>query len=283
LKYLHYIFLILCSFNCSRNREISKEIPAKVIATAGNEHLGAEDFSEQLITTGIIKDSAYNARKTIEKWAGESLFYQEALKKLDDEDLDIEGEVLEYRKSLLNYIYQGKIIEANLDTNISEEEIVEYYNNHRDNFILKENIVKVNYLKIPVRAPALQKIRNLLGSQKPKDKELFATLVSQNAENSYMNDSTWLYFDDIKKEIPRLNEQEALTVSAGRVFEFTDEQYYYYLKIKDIKIKNGISPLNFERKNIRKFIINNRKVILIQRYKQTLIEKAKGNKTFVVF
>ena len=48
-------------------------------------------------------------------------------------------------------------------------------------------------------------------------------------------------------------------------------------------VKNGLSPINFESKNIRKFIINNRKTQLISQYKQILLEKAKTNKTFIQF
>src|SRR5690606_22577248 len=111
---------------------------------------------------GIIKDKKFYAKKAIENWAIEALFYQEALSKLHKDEMDIEQQVEDYRKSLVNYIYQTKIIEANLDTVISRNEIEEYYNTHRDNFILKENILKVNYIKVPVLAPAVEKIKRLV-------------------------------------------------------------------------------------------------------------------------
>jgi hypothetical protein len=186
-------------------------------------------------------------------------------------------------KVLVNYIYESRIIEANLDTNISNNEIQQYYDAHRDNFILKSNIVKVSYFKVPLRAPALDKIRKLTTASRPKDAEQLRALVTESAENSFMNDSTWLFLEDIQREIPRLREQEELNISAGRVLEFEDEEYYYYLKVKDVKIKNGLSPINFERKNIRKFIINNRKTQLISAYRQSLLERAKADKRFVIY
>jgi hypothetical protein len=48
-------------------------------------------------------------------------------------------------------------------------------------------------------------------------------------------------------------------------------------------VKNAYSPINFEKQNIRKFILNNRKTQLINQYKQELLEKAKAEKTFTVF
>jgi hypothetical protein len=255
----------------------------KIIAKAGNENLDINEFGEGFVSTQIIKDSAYNTKKYIESWATESLFYQEAQDKLNEDEKNIEREVESYRKSLVNYIYQTKLIEANLDTAITREEIEGYYNEHRDNFILKENIIKVNYFKVPVRTPVLIKIKKLVWSVNPKDKELLKNLCIQNAENFFMNDSTWLFLEDIKKEIPGLKEQPDFNLTTGRVVEFTDDQYYYYLKVKDVKVKNGLSPINFEYQNIKKFIINKRKTQLISQYKKVLLEKAKLNKSFVIY
>ena len=275
------IFLML--FSCSNPAVEEQESDAKIVAKAGNENLDINEFTDEFVSTGIIKDSVYNAKKSIENWAVESLFYQEALDKLNDDELNIERQIELYRKSLVNYIYQTKLIEANLDTSITNAEIERYYNEHRDNFILKENIIKVNYFKIPVRTPALIKIKKLLGSSNPKDKEQLKGLCIQNAENFFMNDSTWLFLDDIKKEIPALKEQPDFNLSMGRVVEFTDDQYYYYLKVKDVKVKNGLSPINFEAQNIKKFILNMRKTRLITEYKKALMEKATTNKKFTIY
>lgn len=250
---------------------------------AGSEQLTTEELRESVPAFASSKDSAWMVKRTIENWATEALFYQEALAKLEQEEIQIEKEVENYRKSLVNHIYQTKIIEANLDTNVTKDEIQEYYDNNRDNFILKDNIVKVNYYKIPLKVKLLDKMKRLFYATTPKDKEQLQSLCVQYAENYFTNDSTWLYLDDIKKEIPKLKDQPDLVVSYGRVFEFTDDLYYYFLKIKDIKIKNGLSPLNFERQNIKNFIINRRKTMLIEQYKQQLLQKAREEKKFVVY
>lgn len=283
MKYLFYIVVCLILFSCKNASVEEKETDAKIVAKAGEENLDINEFSDEFLTTGTVKDSVFNAKRSIESWAIESLFNQEALGKLNEDELNIEEQVAAYRKSIVNYIYASKLIEANLDTTISKQEIESYYNEHRANFILKENIIKVNYFKIPVRTPVLPKIKKLLGSTNPKDKEQLKTLCIQNAENFFMNDSTWLFLDDIKKEIPALKEQPDFNLSAGRVVEFTDDLYYYYLKVKDVKVKNGLSPINFESQNIKKFIINMRKAQLIMTYKKALLEKAKTDKKFVMY
>lgn len=283
LKLIAYILVFLVAVSCRQSATGQKENTTKVVAKAGNEALHLDEFQENFVSTGVVKDSLFNAKRSIDSWATEALFYQEALSKLNDDELMIERQVQDYRKSLVNYIYQTKIIEANLDTAISKQEIEEYYNGHRDNFILKENIIKVFYFKVPVKAPGLEKMKRLMNATAPKDIEQLRSLCIQNAENFFMNDSTWLFLDDVKKEIPKLKDQPDLNLSTGKTVDFTDEQYYYHLKIKDVKVKNALSPINFERQNIKKFIINNRKTQLITQYKKILLEKAQADKDFVIY
>lgn len=282
LKAFPYIFCLFCFCAC-KPAEIENEDTSRLIAKAGNEELHENELNEKYISTDVVKDKKFYAKKAIENWAIEALFYQEALNKLNKDEMMIDRQVEDYRKSLVNYIYQTKIIEANLDTVISRKEIEEYYDTHRDNFILKENILKVNYIKVPVLAPALEKIKKLVWSTAPKDMAQLNELCQQNAENYFMNDSTWLYLDDIKKEIPSLRDQPDYSLYTGKTVEFNDNTYYYYLKVKDIKVKNGLSPIAFEQQNIRKFIINNRKTQIINQYKQIMFEKAKTDKTFQVY
>lgn len=276
------IFFVIL-FQACKNGLDNGNSEVKYAAKAGEAKLDVQDLKTELLMGNTMKDSTYYINKTIERWAIESLFYQEAIKKLNEDEIQVEKKVEAYRRELINYIYQTKIIEANLDTIVSKEEIEQYFNEHRDNFILKENIVKVNYLKVPVKAPALAKIKRLLFSTNPADTKPLLELCAQNAENFFMNDSTWLFLDDIKKEIPALKDQPDLSLSQGRMIQFSDDLYFYYLKIKDVKVKNGLSPLNFEKQNIKKFIINNRKTQLIVDYKLQLFEKAKSDKTFEIY
>lgn len=278
-----YIYLPLISLIISCNSKPSPDVNVELAAKAGEQELSKGELQDDFIAPANSKDSAYIIKRTIESWAVEALFYQEALTKLTEDEIQVQRQVDEYKKTLINHIYQTRIVEANLDTAISKEEIQQYYERHRENFILKDNIVKVNYYKIPAKVKVLDKMKRLFYAVSPKDKEQLQTLCTQYAENFFTNDSTWLYLDDIKKEIPKLKDQEDYNIGKGRVFEFTDELYYYFLKIKDVKVKNGLSPINFEKQNIKNFIINSRKTQLIQQYKQQLLQKAKDEKTFVVY
>jgi hypothetical protein len=250
------------------------------IARAGEKELSIEDYKKLSFIPGSPKDSAVLADKLIRRWAEDELFYQEAKDKLLPEDMNVEAEVQKYMQELVNYKYEVKLIENNLDTTISKEEIMAYYDANRENFILKDNIVKVNYFKIPIGTKVLDKIKKCIVSVNPKDKEQLKSLCVQYAENYFINDSTWLLLEDVKKEIPQLRQLPEYNFMNGRVFEYTDSLNYYYLKIKDVKIKNAMSPINFEQNNIRNIILNQRKTKLIRQYKQQIFDKAKAEGVF---
>jgi len=232
-----------------------------------------------MLPAGLSKEDSTNlSNELIDKWITEVSFYKEATKKLDEDLSEIEKEVAAYKRTLVNHIYETRLVEANLDTTVSREEAEDYYNAHQDNFILSQNLVKVYYLKIPVMSPALNKMKKLIGSKKPADKVELNSLCIQQAESYFINDSTWLFMDDLRNEVPGLKEQPDVALYKGRVVEFSDQSYYYYLNISDVKARNSLSPFNFELGGIRKMILNNRKADLIRQYKSELLQRFK-NKT----
>jgi hypothetical protein len=279
LRYVLYIFIFLGLVSCNENKGEQDE---KSIASAGDKSLGEDEYKQFNFLGSGANDSAFISKKLIEDWAQNELFYQEAKEKLMPEDLNVDPEVEKYRQELINYKYEIRLIENNLDTSISKQEIQAYYDANRDNFILKDNIVKVNYFKVPIKSKALGKMKAAVVSQNPKEKENLKALCLQYADNYFINDSTWLLLEDIKKEIPQLRELPEYNFYAGRYFEYTDSLNYYYLKIKEIKIKNGLSPINFEMANIKNILLNGRKMKLIRQYKQQILEKAKSEGKFKV-
>lgn len=276
------IYSLLCSIlvSCEPAAKTSDSPP---VVKVGERELSKEEFRQLNFIPGTAKDSLQMAKKILERWAQDELFYQEAQKKLFDEDLNVTAEIEKFKKELINYRYEIKLIENNLDTTVTKVEIEDYYNSNPENFVLKDNIVKVNYVKIPLASKALDKIKRCIYSANPKDKEQLVSLCQQYAENYFINDSTWLLLEDVKKEIPPLKDLPEYNFYTGRSFDYSDALNYYYLRIKEIKVKNTLSPLNFETKNIKNILLNRRKMQLIKEYKQQLFEKAKADNTLKIY
>jgi hypothetical protein len=62
-----------------------------------------------------------------------------------------------------------------------------------------------------------------------------------------------------------------------------DSLYSYYVSIKGFKIKESISPLSFERENVKKIILNKRKLKLIGDMQNNVFHDALKNNEFEIY
>lgn len=268
---------------CSKPEAVNSAPEGKVIAKVNAATLTDKE-TESLVPEDMSgADSLAFLQNYVNNWAYNEAFYQQAVNYLSDEEQDVSKELEALKKELLSYRFEKKLINEKLDTTVSDGEIESYYNANAENFLLKSNIVKVLYIKTPVSIPNFDKFKKLCYSSNPKDAEQLKNLCIQYANNYYMNDDTWLMFDDLKKEMPQLNEVPEYTVEKGKTFEFADVASFYFLKIVDLKSKNTLSPLNFEKNNIRNMLINQRKQKLISTIRKDFFDKAKSNKELEIY
>ncbi|HRG00392.1 MAG TPA: hypothetical protein PKZ75_04710 [Bacteroidia bacterium] len=283
IKPLLSIGLLVLFFSSCDKTSNKNENTGKVLAKVNSTTLFEDDLKNS-VPKGLSKaDSSAFIQNIINKWAYNEIFYQQATNYLSDEELNIDKELEEYKKELLTYKFQTKLINEKLDTNVTSAQIEDYYNANPQNFLLKNNIVKVLYVKTPLNIPNLEKLKKLCYSSNPKDAEQLKSLCIQYANNFFMNDNTWLMFEDLRKEINQLKEVPEYNIQNGKTFEFTDATSFYFLKIIEVKSKNTLSPLNFEVNNIKNMLINQRKQKLITSIKKDFFEKAKTNKELEIY
>ena len=268
--------------SCGKQSETASN-NSKLVAKVNSTSLYASDLSNLLMKGLPQKDSLTYANAYVKKWADNEVFYQQALNYLTDDELNIDKELEAYKKELITYKFETKLINDKLDTLVTNAQIEEYYNANSQNFLLKNNIVKVLYVKTPNNIPNIEKLKKLCYSSNPKDAEQLKVMCVQFANNYYMNDNTWLMFNDLKKEMTQLKEVPDYSLQTGKIFEFTDATSYYFLKIIDVKSKNTLSPINFEITNIKNMLINQRKQKLITSIKKDFFDKAKINKELEIY
>jgi hypothetical protein len=245
----------------------------KVVARVYDSYLYVKDLNGKLPANVSRADSSGLIKEYIDTWVRQQLLIKQAEKNLSDEDKDFTKQLEDYRNSLLIYKYETQLIKQNLDTAITDNEIADYYEKNKSNFELKENIVKVIYVKIP-RSVSIAIPKLYIGSDKPTDRKKLQDFCVKYAVNYYLDDQNWLLFNDILKEIPinTYNQEEYL--KNNRTIEIQDSTFSYLLKIKGFMIKESLSPLSFEEKNIRDIIINKRKLKLIEDMKLDIYKNA---------
>jgi hypothetical protein len=225
-------------------------------------------------------DSAQIISKYIDNWIRETLLLQKAEKNLPEDKMKFDKMVEDYHMSLITYEYESQLVKQKLDTVVSDEEIQNYYEENKSNFELKDNIIKVVYVKVRKDAPKAEKVKEWYRSNEVKDKDALAGYCHQYADNFYLDENTWLLFDDLLKEIPmKLYDKEAF-LQNNRSIETQDSTHLYFVNIKGFMTKKSESPLSFEKGNIRNIILNKRKVELIKKMREDVYTEAVQSKSF---
>jgi len=278
LKQISLFILLILQFSaCSYFKRDTTE-GKDAVARAYDYYLYPEDLQGLVPVGASREDSITIIKNYIDNWFRQKVVLRKAERNLDDEKKDVEKKLEEYRNSLLTYAYETELVRQKLDTVINEEEIAQFYKNNQDNFELKDNIIKVIYLRLNKKSPKLNKVKDWYKSNVKKDRQLLEDYCRQYALNYFLDDNTWLLFDDLLKEIPIKTYDKEQFLQNNRIVEIEDSSTIYLVNIKGFMVKNSISPLSFERNNIKTIITNQRKLKLIEQMEKQAYEDAKkGN------
>jgi hypothetical protein len=283
LKQLTVLFLLVMQLSaCNYFRRDDNE-GKDAVARAFDYYLYPEDIQGLVPTGASREDSVTIIKNYIDNWFRQKAVLRKAERNLADEKKNVEKKLEEYRNSLLTYQYETELILQKLDTVISEQEIAAFYKNNPDNFELKDNIIKVIYLRLNKKSPKLNKVKEWYRSNAKKDRQLLEDYCHQYALNYFLDDNTWLLFDDLLKEIPIKTYDKEQFLQNNRVVEIEDSSTIYLVNIKGFMVKNSVSPLSFERNNIRMIITNQRKLKLIEQMEKQAYEDALKSNDVEVF
>ena len=242
-----------------------------LIAQVGDHELYASDLD---FLSYSMADSAAVVSAYVDEWVDEHILVSAAEETEELDHQSIERKVEEFKNDLLIHQLENQRIEVELDTVVSEEEITAYYREHETDFELNDYLVKVLYLKIPLDAPDIEKIGSAYKLRNEDDLETIEIYAKVYASNFYYDIDSWIYFDDLLKEIPLHDINKDRFILKRSKIRFEENGFYYFLNIVDYKLKNSISPLSFERENIKARIINLRIKDLREKVKNDIIKKA---------
>jgi hypothetical protein len=175
---------------------------------------------------------------------------------------------------LIIFEYETKIVEQYLDTVVSREDIESYYRSHKDDFELKEDIIKFSFIKVDASLKEANLFRDMIRSENPESLDQLEELCKKYAVDYWLEDE-WLNFNEIVTRIPFKIDDPQSFLKRNKYIQFKDEEYLYLANIREFKLKNALSPLEVEKYNIEKIIVNNRKLELINKMRKDLLQAAK--------
>jgi hypothetical protein len=186
--------------------------------------------------------------------------------------------VQSYRNDLMIYQYEKELFNERLDTNVNESQMRAYYESNKLNFTYKKNILRLVFVKVRDDEKLLKQFRALVRSAGAENKDELAALSRQYADNWFLDDEAWLDFDDIIKELPIKNYDEEQFIQNNKYFEIKEGHFVYLVNIKDYHLRNALSDYAFENENIRKIILNKRRIELLRKMEADLRSEAESKK-----
>lgn len=265
-------FVMLSVFLTSCNRE-----KKSAIARAYNTYLYEEDI-EGLVKPGTNRKDSLNSINTyIENWQRDQTILYHAQKQINKNPERFNKQIEEYKSTLIIHEFEDSLIQKKLDTTITENEIKAYYEEYQDIFVLKRPIFKVSYIQLAANAPEIERVKRWFQSNDLDDQSSLQQYCESYSSSFSLNDTSWYYLDELKKKMPIEQIDENNYRNYGRIFEINEKNQIYLIVLQDSKLRNSISPLDIERENIKKLLINQRKIEILRNEERSLIERARQN------
>lgn len=251
---------------------------SKALAEYGDNVLFWDDLKNSFPEGLAEKDSIKLLKKMVDDWVINQLLVERASQNIDIESIDIEQRVEKYRNDLFVHHYKHQLLKEKLDTVVTKEQIEQYYNDHADEFRLRENILSYYFIKVPISVPDAYKVNSWLHNASNED------VLNRLKEYSYQNaryydfDGTWSNFARLEKLLqPKYNDQESF-LKNYRVYQKRDSLYHYFLRINEYLLKGDIAPMDYIYNELKQVIISKRKIEFISKLENELKQDAANNK-----
>jgi len=275
------VLLTGCQWLAPKKEEGPKEDP---IARVAEEFLYPQDL-EGLLTDGTTEeDSISIVSSYVNNWVRKQLLINKAQEAIDFNEAELERKVLDYRYALMVHEYEKIQVNEKLSKEVSEDEIKQYYEEKYENFLLKQNIIKCIFAKVPKDAPDINSFSRTLRRYPKSDFEDIKSFCFQFADKYSLEDSTWINFDDIIQNTHLAGIPNKIQfLKTNKYVESTNEDYVYFLKILEYKISEEISPLGFIKSDIKNIIVNKRKVSIKKNLEEEIFNEARSKNEFEIY
>lgn len=267
---LFYIILIVSS-SCGKYKSQNE---LSYVARYQDDLLSTEALDLAIPENLSPEDSLVFLKHYVNQWAREQAILEHAVFNLKNEELELDLLVKNYKNALIKQRFEQNYLNQYLDTVITNNMMLDYYNKNKNIFILKESILKLVYIRVSKFAPDIEELKEHLLLEFEEDIDWLIDYSHLYAKRSNFDLENWIKVSDFIKELPIQGFQSNHLLNKTEVLEFQDEEDYYLLKIVDYAIKDQIPPLTYVKDQVHSLILHQRKKELLQDLENKLFEKA---------
>ena len=281
LKIASFFFLLsLTSCDGLFNRETENTPLARV----GDSYLYREDIESLLNSQMSEQDSISLVTNYINNWAVKQLLFSKAQINLTEEQIEaFERLVANYRVDLFTRAYKEALVLRGEDTTVTDLQLRQFYEQEKQNFILKEKILQLRFVELPKQFLNKEEVIERLNRFNEED-QVFLDSIGVQFTKLNFNDSLWIPLTRIIQEIPPLTyENEERYLKKSQFFELEDSLGVYLGKIGEVRSVNEIAPLGYIKPTLRQVLLNRRKLDFMRRLETELLDEAVKQNEFEIY
>ena len=278
MRRLVYISLLVVVFLTTSCRELPEYLVGDdTIARVGRNELTIADMADVMPANLKGEDSVVFVKQYVDKWIVRQLKVEEADRLFSGSEKDIERLVKDYRQSLLTSKVDQYYVDQQQGADFTDEDIAEYYNTHKSDFVLDRTLVKGRIICFPASyrqsKKLMEQMRKAATSQ--GDDKTFSEVCEKNGFLVVDNRSEWVNFADFLANLPttRAQEYDHLLDKLG-IQEMKANDVRYYFDFTSVCRKGNVAPLEMVSENIRRILATQRRSAIIKSHEENIVSKA---------
>ncbi len=277
--YKHFIYIIfaIVVFGCDTRTEDVK------LASVEERVLYLSDLTAFLPDNLSAEDSAAMAQDFIRNWVRKELVLNKAEENLSENNKNVQKELEEYRQSLITYKYKKELVRQKMDTTVTEEQILDYYTKNQSNFLLRNNIVKAVFIKIPNEFAEPDRLKSLCNENSEESLNELNDFCIRYAKAYDVFNNKWVNFNVVSTNIPEDITNPERYLARNKVIETRDSSYYYLAYINDYKLTGQTAPVEHVSENIKNLILNTRKIDFLKDTEEEIYQEGIRSKKFKIY
>lgn len=274
------LFLLLFLFSCDYIKQDNQKQP---VARVNESYLYKEDLKSLISSSTTKEDSIVIVNNYINKWATQQLLIDQSIINLPEHEQEKFNKLVEdYKIDLYTEAYKSSIISSQLNKDVSNDELEDYYQLNKENFILNDELLRVRYITLPLEFNNINEVKNQLNRFNTEDKEdLNQKSIKFKSYN--LNDSIWIKNDVLIEALPILQDNPKLVLKKSNIAQLQDSLGVYLVKIEEVLKTNDIAPLSYVKPTIEQILINKRKQELLKQLEKEITIDAIKNKNFETY
>jgi hypothetical protein len=283
LKYFYTLFgiLLLTIQSCNLRSDTQEQVP---LARVNDAFLYESDIDFSFVEGQSEMDSIIYVQNIINNWATTQLLIDGAVLNLKkDTQTEFEQLVQQYKSDLYTSAYVEALVNKNLDTLISDQELDDVYNNNTQLFVLKEDLLKMRYVNVNSKLSNLDEVKKRFKRFNAEDKVVLDSIAIQ-FNSFYLKDSIWIKSEQVISKIKPLQLGfNKVLLKKPNFIQLKDSLGLYLMQVNEVLKRGSQAPKQYVLPTLKQIVINKRKLKLIKQLKSDIVNDAIKNKNFEIY